>query len=654
MPAWRRDQDRTAVTLPQRLLEKLSEANSLVRRKRWAEARDLLESLAQRHPRQVPVLSALVNLYYDLQDMPGYQHACERLIRLVPDDPDLALGLAGAYLCNMYPVLGLRTFRRFLERWPNHPRAAEAWATLADLEAQLPGNLAELGLSGEDALELAALHEESHALLERGSYREAREVAEQLLRRRPDFVPALNNVSQIHAVEDRLDQAIATARRVLAIDAENVHALANLARYFCFSGRLDEARQSAARLTAVETDRVDVWLKRAEALSYLGDDQGVVEAFCGAERADLSEPPLGDPLLYHFAAVAAMRLGRPDEARRLWRRALKLAPGLDIAQANLDDLRKPVGEQHAPWAFPFGSLVPRRAVTDLAAQLKRAGTRGDDEAATRAVRRYLRQHPELAARVPLLLDRGDPQGREFALRLARMAETPELLAALRDFALSQRGPDTLRLQAAEAASEAGLLPAGPTRFWLHGEWREALLLGFEVHDEPTLGHEPRVERWLEEATMAQRGGDAAEAERLLQQALEIEPDDPSVLNNLAAAYEAQGRRREAEAIIRRLYERHPDYLFGRVGLAGLHIQKGELEEAQALLDPLMSRHRLHHSEFGALCNAQIELALARGNREAARSWLELWAGTDPDSPAIERLRRRIGQASWPRRLLGRR
>src|SRR6266516_678747 len=123
MPARSRDQDRTAVTLPRRLLEELSEADSLVRRKRWAEARDLLESLAQRYPRQVPVLSALVNLYYDLQDMPGYQHACERLIRLVPDDPDLTLGLAGAYLRNLYPVLAMRTFRRFLERWPDHPRA---------------------------------------------------------------------------------------------------------------------------------------------------------------------------------------------------------------------------------------------------------------------------------------------------------------------------------------------------------------------------------------------------------------------------------------------------------------------------------------------------------------------------------------------------
>ena len=54
----------------------------------------------------------------------------------------------------------------------------------------------------------------------------------------------------------------------------------------------------------------------------------------------------------------------------------------------------------------------------------------------------------------------------------RMAETPELLSALRDFGLGQRGPDALRHEAAQAAGEAGLLPSGPVQFWAQGEWRD--------------------------------------------------------------------------------------------------------------------------------------------------------------------------------------
>ena len=79
----------------------------------------------------------------------------------------------------------------------------------------------------------------------------------------------------------------------------------------------------------------------------LGDDEGVLDTLQRAERAGGLEPTYDAPLLYHLAAVADLRRGREDEARRHWRQALKMAPWLDVAQDNVDDLRKPVGERHA-------------------------------------------------------------------------------------------------------------------------------------------------------------------------------------------------------------------------------------------------------------------------------------------------------------------
>jgi hypothetical protein len=64
--------------------------------------------------------------------------------------------------------------------------------------------------------------------------------------------------------------------------------------------------------------------------------------------------------------------------------------------------------------------------------------------------------------------------------------------------------------------------------------------------------------------------------------------------------------------------------------------------AKELLDPLMSRKRFHHTEFGALCDAYIDMHVAMRNREAARSWLDLWAGYDPDNPAVQRWQQRLG------------
>lgn len=644
----------SSAPLPRPVLHALEEAEALIEDGELLEARDLLETLARQRPRDAEVLGLLVDVYFDLHDLHGYQRAAERLLRLTPNDPDLTLGLAGAYLGNIYPALALRTFRRALERWPDDERADEVRAQVAELEAMMPEFLEELGVAGGEGLELATQQEELRALLEQGSYPEARRAAEQLLRRWPDFAPALNNLSQIHAQEGHLDAAIATARRALAVDADNVQALSNLTRYFILSGRLPEAQESAERLKAVESDHADAGVKKAEALSYLGDDEGVLDTFAAAQRlleaGDYAD--LADPVLYHLAAVAHLRLGHEPEAERLWEQALALAPGLDLAQDNLDDLREAVGDRHAPWPFPFGNWLSRQTIVDLTAFVRTAAERGGEEALGRGMRRFLRQHPEIAALVPLLLDRGDPEAREFALRVATVGRTPELLAALRDFALGQRGPDAMRQEAAQVAREAGLLPGGLVRFWSQGEWRDVMMLTFEISEEPLHRHPPQVEEWHADALEALREGDAKQAEQLLQQALAVVPDDPSLLNNLGSAYEMQGRGPEAQAILRRLFEEHPDYFFARIGMARLAVHERQFARARERLQPLLEQQQYHVSEFDALCAANAELHFAEGNRDGARSWVDLWATVNPEHPGIARWRRNLSQPGWLQRLFG--
>jgi tetratricopeptide (TPR) repeat protein len=643
----------TTRPLSAKLIDALEEADSLMQRGRLDEAIDILESADRRYPNRPEVLTQLMNAYHDVEDMVGFMSVAERLSRLRPNDPDLMVALAGAYAANLLPVLALRTFHHFLDRWPEHAHADEARKMAADLGSLLRAEQARLDMPEEAALELLTMHDTVQSHLAQGKYREARQAAEDLLRRHPNFAPALNNISQAYYAEGRLDQAISTTQRVLAFEPENVHALSNLTRYLCLSGHPDEARQWADRLKASTASAADVWLKKMEALAVLGDDEGALDVFDRAERAGALQSPGADPTLYHLAAVAALRLEREADAREYWKRALKVYPDFELARDNLDDLRKPARERHAPWAFGTGNWLTQQAIQDLIVQIEPASRRGDDSAIRQAARRYLRKHPEMNGLAPVLLDRGDPDTRGFALRLALMAETPEMLAALSDFALGQRGPDEMRFQAAQAAANAGLLPPGPMRLWQDGEWREILLLGFEIHGEPLTHHRPPVEQWALEAMQALRDGDSVEAERLLKQALEIEPDQPDLLNNLAAAYELQGRTPESRAMLRQIHEQHPDYLFARTGLARLHVQNGQLEEARALLEPLWTKKRWHFSEYASFCSAQIELLLAEGNREAAQSWLEMWADADPDHPDLRRYRGILGRTGRLRSLFRR-
>jgi predicted Zn-dependent protease len=642
----KRRPDRPAKRIPlsPKVGRQLDEAQSLARRGQWGEADALLRELARTHPRQPDVLTTWLDLARRCRDYRGYLEACDLLVALRPDDPMLRLARAGAYLSNSWPALALRGFREFLERWPNHPEAEQARQMVAHLESSVREHFAGVGLTGPDVMQLAVWHEEIQVHLDRGEYAKSRRVAEQLLQARPEFAPALNNMGEGYWREGDLAQAMACARRVLDFDPGNVHALANLTRYLCLAGQFKEAEETTARLRAVDPVHPDGWAKVAEARSCLGDDAGVLEAVAAARA--VRPPPEGQTGAYleHLGAVAAYRQGREQEARQRWEQALRHMPGFSDARANLDDLRQPIEDRHAAWPFPMSYWIPKPLIERLMARMEAATRRKRGQSAQQPLREFLDEQPMTAALVPVLLDRGDPGGRGFALRLAAAAQTPPLLEALRDFALGQRGPDEDRIEASQVALQAGLLSSGPIRMWVHGEWAEILLLAFELHDTPSRKHSAAVEELAREARNAIYAGDGEQAERLLHEALAKEPDAPDLLNNLADAYNLQGRQEESRRLMREIHARFPDYWFGRIGVARQAIDEGRLEDAQEILQPMLQRTRLHASEFAVLATTEVELQLARGQVAGARSWLEMFKQMLPDHPNVAALRRMIRDA----------
>jgi hypothetical protein len=287
--------------------------------------------------------------------------------------------------------------------------------------------------------------------------------------------------------------------------------------------------------------------------------------------------------------------------------------------------------------------VTERRIKELVATIEPATHRKQDSAVQTATNIFLLAHPELVGLAPHLLQRGDPGACDFVISLAGMSLHPDLLVALKDFTLGQHGSDEQRMRASQIVSEAGLLPSGPTRMWLDGEWRETFLMNFEISDEVTSPYTiPEVARLSEEAYYALQDEEGERAQRLLEQAIALEPDSPSLLNNLAKAYEMQGQSEEAQDILRQIHARFPDYFFGIAGIARLAIKDGDYEKARTLLDNLMQRKQLHYSEFDTLCMAQIDLSLAEKNNDAARSWFEMWERPDPENPKLEPYRLRLG------------
>jgi predicted Zn-dependent protease len=187
-----------------------------------------------------------------------------------------------------------------------------------------------------------------------------------------------------------------------------------------------------------------------------------------------------------------------------------------------------------------------------------------------------------------------------------------------------------------ALSQAKLLPPGPISVWIDGQQHQLRFDEREIHTEPEGKLSPRAEELMVRALEL---GGGKEAEALLLQALELEPGNPTLENNLIAAIGMQpGRQKEAEARTEALHARLPDYLFARTALARMRIREGRLEEAKDLLNPLRERRRLHLGEFRALTLADIDLLVASGERETARSLLASWEGMEDDNPMLDQAR----------------
>jgi hypothetical protein len=89
---------------PKRLIEQFEAADRLIKRKRWAEAFEALRALDQNYPHRPEILTELVNVCYELDDLHSFLVYCQRLFKLTPKDPETMFTLAGGAPCPRWPL----------------------------------------------------------------------------------------------------------------------------------------------------------------------------------------------------------------------------------------------------------------------------------------------------------------------------------------------------------------------------------------------------------------------------------------------------------------------------------------------------------------------------------------------------------------------
>lgn len=441
--------------------------------------------------------------------------------------------------------------------------------------------------------------------LREGRLRRAERAARQGLQRFPQDPNLLVNLAAAQFLQGRDAVAVSTLLELLEFEPENVQALANLVRFQAVAGKLEEAQAWAERLKACES-----WpdLRGISALAQVGDDDGVLQAFNAAPNS------LRTAEMFHLAGVACARLGRWDEALEHWETAIDLAPGVELAEANLQNAALPVGERCEAWSFGLLERLPIRLRETLAGKMQQVA----------AGKRNVKA-PELKPFVPLLLSLGAPSDIEFVLEHVPFGASDPETRTLCAFGLSSRGSDRHRLRALQKCRELGVLSVGPHQFWSEGRATERELLFFQVHGRSPIRPHPRaVEELLPAIMEALRHDRLAEAEGALRRCIELDPRGADLHNHLARIYYLQGRSEEALSVLERIAERQENYLLTHATRANILAAEGDLEGARLALRPLLESTSLHYMEFSALCDLRVRLARLAGDEQVVESWKDLW------------------------------
>jgi len=336
----------------------------------------------------------------------------------------------------------------------------------------------------------------------------------------------------------------------------------------------------------------------------------------------------------HYFAVANFRLGDREEAARLWKECLDVFPGHPDAIANVQDIASEIA--HAAWGESIGKWLPPGFVKNI--------LEGPEDNGTTTANSLAENNQAIATLVPALLDRGDPRGREFALKFASAAATPPMLAALKDFALSNRGPDQLRYNALTTLRDYEIIDIGPHRFFSRGEWTQIKLLAAEITGE-AFKTEPWKAEPMERGYWAMQQGDFDGAEEAFESILDRDPDCASARFNLARVWQQRGHGGEwdkAVLEIRRLHEDHPDYLFAALSVATFEAEVKNFERAHERLKDAYEKPRLHITETMMLFASHVQIALLDDDVEAAESaWISLCHIAGESGPNVSELRKKI-------------
>ncbi len=511
---------------------------------------------------------------------------------------------------------------------------------LAWLEQELGRMAATLRISAFQAERGLRHLEDGNVALRRGDYSACAYANRQAIKLLGDWPPPHNNLSLALFFGGMPEEAIATARHVLAHDPKNIQALSNLCRFLSWTGRGEEARTFWAQLAPVRPRDASDRVKMAEAAAILEQDQTVRDLLRPVVDGEIADD-LALPFRSHaqfLLAIAEANLREPGAVHRLAEVQDQVQGATSLIVAIKAGRPGPGLSDRFPY-FAVNELLPEPRMEELLGIIARRNKLTEKQFRS-LMDRFLARFPQaLLVAEKLLWEDEEPGG---GVLLLDALGSPAAHSALRRFGLSQAGGDDIRLEALQRLAAAGQIkPDDVLHVWLEGQWRDIQLRAYEISEQYRPKYDTQTADLLRLGEQALQAGDDRQAEQLLRRALDHDPRATEALNNLGTIYARRGDDSQARQMWRAALELDPDYVFPRCNLVTCLLDDGDLESAEAMLAPLANRTHFRPREMAFYSYLRARLLAGRNDYDAARNALDAALQVAPDFEPAQKMLQRI-------------
>ncbi len=442
-------------------------------------------------------------------------------------------------------------------------------------------------------------------------FEEAQRLAENTVKEFPNFIPAYNNLSEIYFQQAQIEKSLEIAEKAVKADPFDAFAQASKTRCKLFLAKEIDFPKSLEK--RVEHN----FFKQVEALLYIEKYDLIVSLYKELDKnLDIGNVQEEASALKAIAFSYFM-LRDEKNANKIWSKVVELD------SRNSNNI-----VENKFYFFELYTLLPLKIYEKIF-----DGKTKSEKATTKKIHALYTKYPFIIELAKIGLRFGDESCIHFAQMIAIEIDNESLYVEMSKFVSGRRLSDNVRKEVALFLQSRGWLEEG-YKFFINGEERKLKGIQQEIITGPLREFDPRTGDLEDEIAYLMTDGNYKKAEKLIRKALEIVPDKPSLLNNLAVIYATKGEEKKAEELVREIHAKHPDYLFACIAIASIEIEKNNIQAAKELLFPLATRERLHITELKAIHKTQLKIAFAEGEYDSVREilsvWEELYGSKHPD------------------------